>query len=146
MATVLHSISKLVIMARYYKYWAVSCWLLAVGMLFSCQEGGEAGDLLGQWRMVGTDTHYMAFSGSLTVFRMISGSELKSQVYGNFQHQGDSIFIQCYSIKGDPSDTLIIENTFGFRPFNNIRLKIDRLDDDNLVLSKDNQRWSFYKY
>ena len=77
---------------------------------------------------------------------MISGSELKSQVYGNFQHQGDSIFIQCYSIKGDPSDTLIIENTFGFRPFNNIRLKIDRLDDDNLVLSKDNQRWSFYKY
>lgn len=133
-------------MARYYKYWAVSCWLLAVGMLFSCQEGGEAGDLLGQWRMVGTDTHYMAFSGSLTVFRMISGSELKSQVYGNFQHQGDSIFIQCYSIKGDPSDTLIIENTFGFKPFTNIRLKIDRLDDDNLVLSKDNQRWSFYKY
>lgn len=129
-------------MARYYKYWAVSCWLLAVGMLSSCQEGREAGDLWGQWRMVDSDTKYISFSGSITWIKNL----YETEVYGNFQHRGDSLFIQCFSKKGQPTDTVLIEKTFGFRPFSNIRLKIDRLDGDNLVLSKDNQRWSFYKY
>ena len=129
-------------MARYYKYWAVSCWLLAVGMLSSCQEGREAGDLWGQWRMVDSDTKYISFSGSIVWLKNL----VEGDVYGNFQHIGDSIFIQCYSVKGEPSDTILVEKSFGFRPFSNIRLKIDKLDDDNLVLSKDNQRWSFYKY
>ena len=32
------------------------------------------------------------------------------------------------------------------RPFTNIRLKIEKLNDDDLVLSKDGRTWSFYKY
>ena len=117
------------------------CFLFTLP-LTSCQEGGEAGDLLGQWRLTGTDTKYISFSGSVTLFRSISESE----VGGNFQHVGDSLFIQCYSIYGNPQDTAIVEKTFGFKPFNNIRMKIVTLDADHLTLSKDFQTWSFYKY
>ena len=111
-------------------------------LLFSCQEGGEAGDLLGQWRLTDSDTKYISFSGSITWIKNLNDNE----VYGNFQHQGDSLFMQCFSKLGIAADTTLIEQTFGFGPFTDIRLKIDKLDDDNLVLSKGNQRWNFYKY
>ena len=111
-------------------------------LLSSCQEGGEAGDLLGQWRLADSDTKYISFSGSITWIKNLNENE----VYGNFQHQGDSLFMQCFSKLGIAADTMLVEQTFGFGPFTDIRMKIDKLDDDNLVLSKDNQRWSFYKY
>lgn len=118
--------------------------LLTSFLLFlsSCQEGGEAGDLLGQWRMSGSDTHYVSFSGSVALFRGIHEGE----VYGNFQHAGDSLFIQCYSIKEVLSDTLMVEESFGFKPFKNIRVKIEALDGDRLILSKEQQHWTFHKY
>ena len=127
-------------MAKYSKY----LFLLTSSLLLltSCQEGGDAGDLFGQWRMKGSDTQYISFSGPIVEFRSINEGE----VFGNFQHVGDSLFIQCYSIYEDPVDTLVIENTFGFKPLNNIRLQVTTLDDDNLVLVKDNRIWSFYKY
>ena len=125
-------------MARFYKTIA----LFAIVILTACQEGGDAGDLLGLWRMSGSDTKYISFSGSITRIRHLTEGE----VFGNFQHVGDSLFIQCYSIDGIPSDTALVENSFGLKPFNNIRLKIEALDDDNLVISKGNQTWSFYKY
>ncbi len=119
-------------------------------MLFvSCQEGGEAGDLLGQWRLKGSDTNYLSFSGSVALFRDISFADTdlgKGQIYGNFQHIGDSLFIQCYSVKETASDTAVIENNFGFRPFSNIRVKIMTLDNDRLVLNQDSKTWSFEKY
>ena len=96
--------------------------------------------------MAGADNKFIAFSGSVSVIRCIQQNTLQSQVYGNFQHRGDSLFIQCVSIEGERIDTLTVENDFGFRPFTDIRLKIDRLDDDNLILSAGNQHWSFYKY
>lgn len=111
-------------------------------LLSSCQEGGEAGDLWGQWHQADSDTKYISFSGSITWIKNLNENE----VYGNFQHQGDSLFMQCFSKLGIAADTMLVEQTFGFGPFTDIRLKIDKLDDDNLVLSKDNQRWSFYKY
>ena len=110
--------------------------------LLSCQEGGDAGDLLGQWRLAGSDTKYISFSGSITWIKSLNENEL----YGNFQHVGDSLFIQCYSIKGEPADTALVENSFGFRPFNNIRMKIETLTSDRLLLRKDNQTWGFDKY
>lgn len=125
-------------MAKYFKFVV----LFFVLFLSSCQEGGEAGDLWGQWRMTGSDSEYISFSGSVSLFRSIS----KGEVYGNFQHVGDSLFIQCYSIKALASDTIVVEETFGFKPFNNIRVKIDAVDGDILVLSKDGQTWNFYKY
>ena len=127
-------------MARYCKY----LFLLtsSIFLLSSCQEGGEAGDLFGQWRLKGSDTQYICFSGSVTLLRSIDEGE----VFGNFQHEGDSLFIQCVSINASSTDTTFIENSFGFKPFDNIRLKINTLNDDNLVLSKDSQTWSFYKY
>lgn len=130
-------------MARYFKYWAIGCLLLAVGMLSSCQEGREAGDLLGMWRLTGSDSNYISFSGSVTLFRDGKGAV---EVFGNFQHKGDSLFIQCFSKKGERADTILVEESFGFKPFNDIRLKIDKLDGDNLILSKDGQQWDYYKY
>ena len=127
-------------MAKFCKY----LFLLtsSIILLSSCQEGGEAGDLFGQWRLKGSDTQYVSFSGSVALFRMTDDTE----IYANFQHNGDSLFIQCISINASAADTAIIENSFGFKPFNDIRLKINALNDDDLVLSKDGQTWSFYKY
>ena len=126
-------------MARFFKY----IFLLTFSIfLLSCQEGGDAGDLLGQWRLSGSDTKYISFSGGITWIKNVGENEL----YGNFQHVGDSLFIQCYYINGIPQDTALVENTFGFRPFNNIRLKIETLSSDRLLLRKDNQTWSFDKY
>lgn len=131
-------------MARYYKTWAVGCWLLAIGTFFSCQEGGEAGDLFGMWRLTGSDTQYISFSGSVT--RLTEVTETRAYVYGNFQHESDSLFIQLFSEKGLKNDTIMVEDSFGFKPFNNIRMRIETLNDDHLVLSKDGRIWSFYKY
>lgn len=110
--------------------------------LVACQEGWEAGDLWGQWRMEGSDPKYISFSGSVTWIK----DGKTSGVYGNFQHQGDSLFIQCYSAKGLKNDTIIVEQLFGFKPINNIRLRIVTLDSDNLILSKDGQQWTFQKW
>ena len=126
-------------MARFFKY----IFLLTSSIfLLSCQEGGDAGDLWGQWRLTGSDTQYISFSGSIVWVKNLGENEL----YGNFQHTGDSLFIQCYSINGIPQDTSLVENTFGFRPFNNIRLKIEELSSDRLQLSRDNRTWRFDKY
>ena len=139
MAIVQLSTLKSVIMAKFFKY----IFLLTSSIfLLSCQEGGDAGDLLGQWRLSGSDTQYISFSGSIVWIKNLKENEL----YGNFQHVGDSLFIQCYSIKGIPEDTMLVEKSFGFRPFNNIRLKIETLSSDRLQLRKDNQTWSFDKY
>ena len=108
----------------------------------SCQEGGEAGDLFGQWRMDGSDLKYISFSGSIIWIKELN----VGNVYGNFQHQGDSLFIQCVSTIGDPIDTVIVEENYGFTPFTNIRTKIVTLDSDRLILSKGNQKWIFEKY
>lgn len=118
--------------------------LLLLGLLLtaSCQEGGEAGDLFGQWRMEGSDTKYLSFSGSLLLFKSMGEGE----VYGSFQHRGDSLFMQCYSVQGLASDTALVEQTFGMRPFANVRLHIDKADGDRLVLSSGTQQWSFYQY
>ncbi len=125
-------------MARFFKYIIIlSCFFLS-----ACQEGGEAGDLLGQWRMIGTEDQYISFSGSVTWIQQLK----KGEVYGNFQHVGDSLFIQCYSIEGEPIDTLIVENDFGFKPFRNVRLKIDMLSSDKLILTKEGKTWNFNKY
>lgn len=111
-------------------------------LFISCQEGGDAGNLLGQWRMTGSDTRYISFSGSIIWIKSLGENE----IYGNFQHAGDSLFIQCYSIEGIPADTTLVENSFGFKPFNNIRMKIEELSSDHLLLRKDNLTWSFDKY
>ena len=138
MATVLRLTLKLVIMAKFYKLLAISCWLLVA----SCQEGGEAGDLFGQWRMDGSESKYISFSGAVTWLQDLEVGE----IYGTFQHQDDSLFMQCYSKKGEKRDSIVVEQSFGFTPVNNIRLRIVTLDNDNLTLSKDGRTWKFYKY
>jgi hypothetical protein len=127
-------------MARYYKTLLLltSC----IFLLTSCQEGKDAGDLLGQWRLDNYDSKYISFSGSVSLIKdMNTGA-----VYGNFQHVGDSLFIQCYSEKEQKSDTITVEESFGFKPFNNIRVKIAALDNDQLVITQGSQTWSFHKY
>jgi hypothetical protein len=131
-------------MARYFK-WAIGFGLLAIGIFSSCQEGGEAGDMLGQWQLAGTDNCYIAFSGSLTNVRHTTNGYLDTQITGNYQRQGDSLFIQYYSENALKSDTVLVEETFGMKPFQNIRVKIETLNGDVLVLSKDGQKWNFSK-
>lgn len=133
MATATRSTLKSVIMAKYFKLLAVSYWLLAIGSLTACQEGGDAGDLFGQWRLDGSDSKYISFSGAVTWLQDLEVGE----IYGTFQHQGDSLFMQCYSKLGEKRDTVVVEQSFGFSPINNIRLRIVTLDNDNLTLSKD---------
>ena len=130
-------------MARFFKYFLFSLFAIHFSILISsCQEGREAGDLLGQWRMDHTDSKYISFSGSSVWVK-----DLKNcNVYGNFQHVGDSLFIQCYSEKAEKADTIMIEESFGFKPFNNIRLKIEQLDNDHITLSKNGKTWIFNKW
>lgn len=127
-------------MARFSK----SLVLFALLLFVSCQEGGEAGDLFGQWRQTGSDTNYLSFAGSVALFRYIPESE--GQVYGNFQHTGDSLFIQCFSAKAKQTDTIIVKNHFDFPSFNDIRVRIVTLDNDKMVLTKDDKIWNFDKY
>lgn len=125
-------------MARFSRYVVILLMLLFV----SCQEGGEAGDLFGQWQQQGNSNRYVSFSGSVVWLK----STTDGNIFGNFQHRGDSLFIQFYSAEGLTTDTTLVEDIFGFRPLNDIRLKIDRLDGDMLVLSQKGRGWSFRKY
>ena len=131
-------------MARFCKFLSRSLlpFYLFTLLLLSCQEGREAGDLWGQWRQSGTDNRYISFSGSVTLFRDGQGTF----VYGKFQHTGDSLFIQCSSIDCLASDTAFVEDAFGLKPFTDIRLKIENLDGDDLILSQGSKTWSYYKY
>ncbi len=138
-------------MAGYFKtlgvrWWVlgVSCWLMAVGLFSSCQEGRDAGDLWGQWRMADSDRLYISFSDHIARLQDTHHGEIF--VYGNFQHVGDSIFLQCFSKDGVAKDTTMVEETFGFKPFNNIRLKVVSVSGDNLVLGKGQQTWNFQKH
>ena len=133
-------------MERFYKHILVLLTTCCFVTLSSCQEGSEAGDLLGQWRMTGSDSKYVSFSGSIAEFRYVEDGALRQFVFGNFQHVGDSLFIQCVSINGTKKDTTVVEEIYGMKPFTNIRLKIETLNSDRLELSKGSQRWSFYKY
>ena len=67
-------------------------------------------------------------------------------MWGNYSREGDSIYIQCYSLYGRLNDTIIVEEQFGFKPFNDIRMRIETLNSERLVLSKDGKVWSFYQY
>ncbi len=127
-------------MANYYKFFLFLT--SSIILLTSCQEGREAGDLWGQWRMDYSDSQYVSFSGSIVWIKDLN----MGGVNGNFQHVGDSLFIQCYSEKAEKSDTTLVEDSFGFKPFNNIRVKIAALDNEQLVITKGSQTWSLHKY
>ena len=129
-------------MVRFFKY--IILLTSSILLLTSCQEGSDAGDLLGQWRMNNTDNQYMSFSGGIVWIKTVPDKNFG--VFGNFQHKGDSLFIQCFSKEELKSDTVMVEESFGFKPFNNIRVKIESLNGDIMVLSKDGQKWNFYKY
>ena len=120
-------------MANYYKHLILltSSIFLLTSALSSCQEGGDAGDLLGQWRLEGHDDMYVSFSGSIADFRKSNGLE----VFAKFQHKGDSLFMQCSSINQIKADTTMVEDEYGMKPFTNIRLRIDA-----------GQHWAFEKY
>ena len=40
----------------------------------------------------------------------------------------------------------MVEDEFGMKPFTNIRVKIDAVDSDRMLLSKDGQQWTLEKY
>lgn len=134
----------------------LSTLLIVIVTIFSCQEGHDAGDLLGQWHMIGatitgttqnaTDNKYISFSGTITEFRHVGNGVLMQNVFGNFQHVGDSLFIQCHSIDNPSADKQLIEDGYGFKPYDNIRVKIEAIDSQHLVLSKDGNIWNFEKY
>lgn len=128
-------------MARFCKH--ILLLTYSVILLASCQEGGDAGELLGQWRLAdGDGTKYVSFSGNFVRFMEVGHGE----VYGNFTHTGDSIFIRCYSVGATPADTALVEQVFGMKPFADIRLKAVLPDDHTLLLSQDGHKWALRKY
>jgi len=132
-------------MANYCKTFVhrtVALCLLLATTLSACQEGSDAGSLLGQWRLEGSQTLYLSFSGSVTLLRSIGQAE----VFGNFQHSGDSLFIQFHSIYAQPSDTAAVERMFGPLPLSNIRLKVMTVDGQHLVLANGQRLWNFSYY
>lgn len=139
-------------MARFSKRILIAAGiLLATTLINACQEGGDAGDLLGQWRLTDMkvqehyttyDNAYLSFSGSIALFRCPGENE----VFAKFQRSADSLFIQCTSIYGAPADTALVERVFGLRPFTDIRLKVDALSSERLSFSQGNQQWRFRKY
>lgn len=116
--------------------------LLPAVILSSCQEGSDAGSLLGQWRLEGSPTQYLSFSGSVTLLRSVG----KAEVFGNFQQHGDSLFLQFHSIYAHPSDTAAVVNLFGPQPIDDIRLKVMTLDGGHLVLGNGQRLWNFCYY
>ena len=114
---------------------------LAISSAIMGLQTGQVDALGGSIFVTKERLQYVSFSGSIVSFRN-GGNE----VFGNFQHVGDSLFIQCYSIYGKASDVTMVEDDFGFKPFGNIRVKIDALDSDHLLLSKDAKWWSLKKY
>jgi hypothetical protein len=160
-------------MARYFKKAAV--WMLCAAfftlhslLLTSCQEGGDAGDLLGMWRVkrlssthggYGSynsgyydyttlfDERYISFSGSIVQFHTVTPDNvMNSQIFGKFQHVGDSLFIQCYSINDSQHDIDVVENLFGFYPFSNIRVKLKFIGDNAIQLTDNNHEWILEKW
>ena len=135
-------------MEKYYRHThRLSPFLFFYFLIFSfssCQEGHEAGDLWGQWRLADSGAKYVSFSGSVALLKDLDISGLG--VYGNFQHRGDSLFVQCYSSQEERSDTAVVEESFGFRPFRDIRLRVESLSGDRLVLSSGSRSWTFYSY
>ena len=131
-------------MEKYFKALLLLLLASCSHALSSCQEGGDAGDLFGQWRLADSNSLYISFSGSVAWLKEPSASPLG--VYGNFQHKGDSLFVQCYSAEALASDTTLVETSFGFRPFGNLRMKVETLSADRLVLSQGSRQWTFYKY
>ena len=117
-------------------------FIIAITSLAACQEGREAGDLWGQWRLKDSDYQYVSFSGSVTLFRAIG----YGSVFGNFQHVGDSVFIQCCSVRGERGDTAVVEDKFGLKPFTDIRVKVETLDHETLVISDGPKIWAFKRY
>ena len=57
-----------------------------------------------------------------------------------------SVSLKELAEKAEKKDTTLLEESFGFKPFNNIRVKIAALDNDQLVITKGSQTWSFHKY
>lgn len=127
-------------MARFFRntFFAI----ITMVALVSCEEGREAGDLYGQWRLVGGDNIYVSFSGSLVIMRKTNYSE----VYGNFQHVGDSLFMQYYPNNEEPLDTLTLEEELHFKPMNNVRTRITELSGKRLTLTRGSDTWCFEKY
>ena len=61
-------------MARYFKKFFLFPFPLTLALLLlSCQEGHEAGDLLGMWKReaVAADNQYVAFSGNIVLMRAV---------------------------------------------------------------------------
>ena len=138
-------------MARFYKHLALLT--SSFFLLTSCQEGGDAGDLFGQWRMADSNNKYISFSGSVVKFNNVAEyatnpaeQAIGGEIYGNFQQTCDSLFIQCYSVYGASTDTTIVEKVFAMKPFRNIRLKIESLNSDHLIITKGNQHWTLQKW
>lgn len=127
-------------MARFFRntFYAI----ITMVALTACEEGSDAGELYGQWRLVGGENVYVSFSGSLVIMRKTSVAE----VYGNFQHVGDSLFMQYYTYKEEPLDTLTIEEELHFRPMNNVRTRITELSGKHLTLTRGGEIWNFEKY
>lgn len=125
----------------------------------ACQENGDIGDLYGQWKLISRSEgseheplaegygYYLSFQGKV-VWAKVSYDEAHSytDVFGNFQHEGNQLRMQFYQVVSGNSPEAIVSGRFGFEHPEDIRLEICTLDGDRLILSDGQRQWSFEHY
>lgn len=143
-------------MARFCKQ--VLVLLLCIMCYSACQNGEDIGELYGQWQLEKiTEDHsevtlpdyayWLCFQGPTVSARKTNESNHTFQeVFGNVQHSDDQLSMQFVAINKARNDTLLIENTLRFGKFEDVQLQVERLDNKQLILSKETVCWYFVRW
>ncbi len=139
-------------MAKFFKYYSiVSLFLFA-----ACQNEGDIGSLYGQWLLRNSyvngenklfDNIYFSFQGKVVWVKSVNAdNHTYNDVFGNFQHVGDSLLINFVQKSEQTTTTSLIEERCGFVDADNVRLIIKNLDSSELILSDGDNYWKYEKF
>ncbi len=139
-------------MAKFYKYF---CFVLLF-LLTACQNEGDIGSLYGQWKLTNShvngenklfDNIYFSFQGKVVWVKSVNAdNHTYNDVFGNFQHVGDSLLINFVQKSELTTTASLIEERCGFADADNVRVLIRNLDSSELILLDGDNYWNFEKY
>lgn len=140
-------------MARFYKLFIL---LVFTMLLPSCQNEGDIGDFYGQWSLKTStidknikeyDNLFLSFQGKVVWAKRVNyGSHTYGDVVGRFEHRGDSLIMSFVQQNEYTSPESLIEEEFGFKDCENVRLLIKSIDASSLVLACGEDLWCFKKF
>lgn len=139
-------------MGRFYKYFC----LLSFFLLSACQNEGDIGYLYGQWSLKSSyingenkkyDNIYFSFQGKVVWVKSVNATyHTYNDVFGNFDHVGDSILFSFVQKSESTTTTFLIKEKCGFSDADNVRLLIKNIDSSELILIDRDNYWYFEKY